>query len=403
MERGTTQELGCPLKIAFFIEGMYASGVDTLTQLLAKALRKLGHRVVLFVPWKEHNSPESGEDMFLLPAVRLGPGHAVYLSYPISLHLIAEFKRQRFDLVHIHTSTSVNLLAWQVAKLFDLPVVYTYHTMTKEYVHYWGPITETIEPLVDSVVKLFDKMVCNGADVVLTPSAKAADYLAQIGITPPITVVPNGIDLQIFQPHPSNYLQTRFRVPHDAKVLLFVGRLNQEKCPILAYEMFRALSRQRSDVCLVMVGDGSMRDEVTQMAVRDGLQGRLILTGLVDYADMHAVYNAADIWISTSKSEVHPMVALEAVACGLPVVAWRDQALEGIIEDGVNGFVVDTEDAFVNGLQRLLQDEELFRSMQSAATHKIRSYSIETAAKQTLQLYTELIKNHAKISKKPRA
>jgi 1,2-diacylglycerol 3-alpha-glucosyltransferase len=403
MDRETTKVLGCSLKIAFFVEGMCASGVDTLTHLLAQALRKLGHRVVIFTPWKEHYTAGFDEDVFLLPAVRVNPGHTVYLSYPFSLHMIAEFKRQKFDLVHIHTSTSVNLLAWQVAKLFDLPIVYTYHTMTKEYVHYWGPVGEKLEPLVDSVVKLFDTMVCNGADVVLTPSAKAAEYLAHLEITPPIIVVPNGIDLQIFHPHPSDYLQRHFGVPRDAKVLLFVGRLNQEKRPILAYEVFRALSRQRNDACLVMAGDGVMREQLVQMAISDGLQGRLILTGLVDYADMHAVYNAADVWISTSKSEVHPMVALEAVACGLPVVAWRDRALEGIIEDGVNGFVVDRESAFVNGLQRLLQDEELFRSMQCAATRKIQAYSIESTAKQTLQLYTMLIKNHEKITKKLRA
>jgi glycosyltransferase involved in cell wall biosynthesis len=240
-------------------------------------------------------------------------------------------------------------------------------------------------------------MVCNGADVVLTPSAKAADYLAQLGITPPIRVVPNGIDLQIFHPFPSDYLQTRVGVPRDAKVLLFVGRLNQEKRPILAYEIFHALSRLRSDVCLVMVGDGAMREELAQLAVRDGLQRRLFLTGLVNYADMHAVYNAADIWISTSKSEVHPMVALEAVACGLPAVAWCDRALEGIIEDGVNGFVVDTQDAFINGVQQLLENGELLHSMQCAATRKIQAYSIETTAKQTLQVYMDLTSDQAEI------
>jgi glycosyltransferase involved in cell wall biosynthesis len=391
MERGTTQEPVRPLKIAFFIEGMYTSGVDTLTQLLAKALRQLGHRVVLFVPWKEHLSSDSAEDVFLLPALRVDPGHPVYLSYPISLPLIAEFKRQKFDIVHIHASTSVNLLAWQVAKLFDIPIVYTYHTMTKEYVHYWGRITGSLEPLVDSAMKLFDKMVCNGADIVLTPSAKAADYLAQIGISSPLTIVPNGIDLQSFHPHPSDFLQSRFGVPQAAKVLLFVGRLNQEKRPLLAYEIFRALSCQHNDLYLVMVGDGAIREELEQLALSDGLQGRLFLTGLVDYADMHSVYNAADIWISTSTSEVHPMVALEAVACGLPAVAWQDRALEGVIEHGVNGFIVETKEAFINGVHQLLEDEKLLHSMQSAAVRKIQAYSIEATAKQTLQLYTELI------------
>jgi 1,2-diacylglycerol 3-alpha-glucosyltransferase len=149
-----------------------------------------------------------------------------------------------------------------------------------------------------------------------------------------------------------------------------------------------------------MAGDGVMREQLAQMAINDGLQGRLFLIGLVDYADMSAVYNAADIWISTSTSEVQPMVALEAIACGLPAVAWRDRALEGIIEDGVNGFIVDAEDAFVNALQRLLQDDQLFCAMQRAANQKIQAYGIEAAAKRTLQVYTELIRNQPETHKK---
>lgn len=395
MESGTRQEPIYPLKIAFFVEGMYASGVDTLTRSLAKALRQMGHHVVIFAPWKEHDPATAEEDLFVLSALRVNPGHAIYLSYPISFHLIAEFKRQMFDLVHIHTSGSVNLLAWQVAKLFDLPVVYTYHTMSKEYVHYWGLNNDKMESLADSVAKIYDKTVCNGTDVVITPSAKAADYLARLEITPPVTVIPNGIDLQIFAPRPSDYLQTRFGVPRDAKVLLFVGRLNQEKRPILAYELFRSLARTHHDVCLVMVGDGAMREQLAQMALSDGLQKRLFVTGLVDHADMPAVYNAADIWISTSTSEVHPMVALEAVACGLPVVAWRDRALEGVIENGVNGFVVETEEAFVSAIHRLLHDDVLFHAMQRAANQKSQAFGIKTTAERTLQVYTELIRHHA--------
>ena len=395
MESGSSQEPTYPLKIAFFVEGMYASGVDTLTRALARALRQMGHRVVIFAPWKEHDPATAEEDLFVLSALRVNPGHAIYLSYPISFHLIAEFKRQLFDLVHIHTSGSVNLLAWQVAALFDLPIVYTYHTMSKEYVHYWGLNHDKMESLADSVAKLYDKMVCNSTDRVLTPSAKAADYLAHLEITPPVTVIPNGIELQCFAPRPSDFLQTRFGVPPAAKVLLFVGRLNQEKRPLLAYEVFRTLAQRRTDLCLVMAGDGVLAAPLAQMARSDGLQARLFLIGLVDHADMPAVYNAADIWVSTSTSEVHPMVALEAVACGLPVVAWRDRALEGVIEDGVNGFVVETEQTFVHAIQRLLDDGELYHAMQRAANQKRQAFGIETTAKRTLQVYRELIRHHA--------
>ena len=383
-----------PLKVAFFLEGMYASGVDTSTQLLADALRAQGHRVVTFLPWKER-CDDGSSDLVLLSALRVNSKQAVYLSYPISLRLLSLFKEMHFDLIHVHTSTSVNLLAWQASTLFGIPIVYTYHTMTKEYMHYFGHIPETMESLVSAVVEKFDKVVCNKADAIITPSAKAAAYLAEIGVTPPVSIIPNGIKLDDFSPWPSDYLRARFAIPAQSKILLWVGRLNQEKRPLLAYEIFRDICRQHDNVgdnvVLVMVGDGALRSELEARARRDRLQHRLLLTGLVDYKAMPAIYNSADLWISTSQSEVHPMVAIEAAACGLPAIAWADRALQGVVEDGVSGFIVDSKSAFVNRLSRILNDGTLYQQMRRAALAKGQMYSIETTAGHIAQLYKEVV------------
>jgi 1,2-diacylglycerol 3-alpha-glucosyltransferase len=380
-----------PLRIAFFVEGMYASGVDTSTQLLARALRRLGHQVKLFLPWKEHFTPEAADDLFLLPAMRINPKQNVHLSYPVSWRLLNEFKRQKFDLVHVHTSTSVNLLAWQVSKLFHLPIVYTYHTLSKEYLHYLGPLSEHMGNLLESMVEFYDKMICDRADLVLTPSAKAADYLAGLRIAPSVKIVPNGVDRTIFHPAPSDYLQTRFDLPSTSKILLFVGRLNQEKRPLLAYDLFRKLSRTHGDLALVMVGDGAYRCELTQMALHDGLKQRVVLTGLIDHAAMPAVYNSAHLWVSTSQSEVQPMVALEAAACGLPTIAFADRALDGIVCDGLNGFVVESGDAFIGRVQQLLTQPELYQTMRQAALRQSERYSIDNTAQAILEWYEHVI------------
>lgn len=379
-----------PLKIAFFVEGMYASGVDTSTQLLAEALRTQGHRVVTFLPWKERYA-ENNSDRVLLSALRVNSKQAVYLSYPISLRLLSLFKELHFDLIHVHTSTSVNLLAWQMSSLFNLPIVYTYHTMTKEYMHYFGAIPETVEGLVEAVVEKFDKVVCNKADAIITPSAKAAAYLAEIGVTPPVSIIPNGIKLDDFSPWPSDYLRARFGIAPETQILLWAGRLNQEKRPLLAYEIFRELCAQHDNVALVMVGDGALRAEVEARAQRDRLQNRLFLTGLVDYKLMPAIYNSADLWISTSQSEVHPMVAIEAAACGLPAIAWRDRALHGVVDEGVNGFLVDSKGEFLNRLKSILNDGARYQQMRRAALAKGRNYDIETTASHIAQLYNAVV------------
>jgi 1,2-diacylglycerol 3-alpha-glucosyltransferase len=263
--------------------------------------------------------------------------------------------------------------------------------MSKEYMHYFGHIPGTVEPLVEAMVEAYDRVICNGADIVVTPSAKAARYLADIKVTPPVEIIPNGIKLDDFYPWPSDFLQTHYGVPHDAKVLLWVGRLNQEKRPLLAYEIFRRLCEQRDDVVLVMVGDGALRAELEKRRAQDELYGRLFLTGLVDYANMPAIFNSADLWISTSQSEVHPMVAIEATACGLPAIAWHDPALTGVIEAGKNGYLVNSEREFLGALTQVLDDGERYQQLRRATALKREEYNIETTAARMAQLYSTLI------------
>jgi 1,2-diacylglycerol 3-alpha-glucosyltransferase len=379
------------LRVAFFVEGMYASGVDTSTQLLARALRQLGHRVTLFTPWSGDSTTTPSEETFQLSAVEVNLKQRVHLSYPISWRLINAFRQQEYDLIHVHTSTSVNLLAWQVSKLFQLPVVYTYHTMTKEYLHYLGPLSEHIGSLLDPVIELFDKIVCDRADLVITPSAKAAAYLREISVTPEVQIVPNGVDLERFHPFPSDFLQSQYAIPAHAKLLLFVGRLNQEKRPLLAYALFRKLCRARDDLYLIMVGQGPLSDELRQLAINDGLASRLVLTGLIDYSQMPLVYNAAHLWLSTSQSEVQPMTALEAAACGLPALAFADPALQGIVEHGVSGYLAQNETEFITYLQSLLDDPERYHAMRKAALTKGEQYSVISSAERMVQCYRQVL------------
>lgn len=389
----TTESTSPSLSLAFFIEGMSASGVDTSTQLLAAELRRQGQRVVLFVPWKERCLHTDTGDLYCLPSVRVNRRQAVYWVYPFNLPLFRKFQKEQFDLIHVHTNTAINLLAWELSAVFDLPIVATYHTMAKEYAHYLGPVPERMEKLVDSAIEHYDKLICDRTDAVITPSAKAAAYLHQIGVDT-VEIIPNGIDLRAFSAVRSTYLRRRFAIPPDDPLLLFVGRLNQEKRPLLAYTCFRTLQRQHNNVHLVMVGDGALREQLQQQIVTDGLDNNVHLTGLVNYADMPAVYGSADIWLSTSSSEVHPMVALEASASGLPAVAWNDPALAGVIEDGVNGYLVDSPAAFVAALERILADDRLRRQMRRTAIQKGREFRIETTAARVLALYRKVLNDY---------
>jgi glycosyltransferase involved in cell wall biosynthesis len=388
------------LRIAYFVDGTSAkSGVDTSSLLLARGLRRYGHQVTFFVPQCKDCDDGRLEPVVRLPAMRMHKAPTVYWCYPISMKLMADFRRQPFDLIHIHNATTANFLVWQLSTCFHVPVVYTYHTMMIEYTHYLGAFAKRMAPLMRGVVGAFDRQMCRMADWVTTPSYKAKDYLDKLGMTRPVEVIPNGIDPAQFAPRPSRYLVDRLGLPAESRVVLFVGRLSEEKSPLDVYHAFRSLY-QRADAAdaveLVMAGEGPLREEIAQRARSDGLAQRVHLLGQVPYGDMPALYNAAHIWLSASTTEVLPMVALESAACGLPAVVRQDRALDGVVVPNTTGFVAQTVGQMADSLYRLLHDAALHERMAAAAWRQSRQFDLDVVSQRFAALYRRLAKRGAK-------
>lgn len=149
-----------------------------------------------------------------------------------------------------------------------------------------------------------------------------------------------------------------------------------------------------------MMGDGALRAVLAQRAQDDGLARRVTLTGTVDYAQMPHIYNGARLWISTSQSEMHPMAALEAAACGLPAIAFADPALAGVVEHGVNGWLVTEDETFLDGVAQLLHSAERYGMMQQAAVAQAQRYSIEASAQLMVDCYHEVVSNRPALTPK---
>lgn len=383
-----------PLRIAFLVEGMSSSGVDTSTQLLADAMRRAGHTVVIFSPWQGRAEDPNDPTSAALPPIKISSKQPTYLSVPVSWSVYERFRKERFDIIHVHTSTTVNLIAWQMSSVLSIPIIYTYHTMTVEYAHYLGKFIGRFTGVVEPAIELFDRVVCNGADAIVAPSQKAADYLEHIAVRPSVTVIPNGINLYAFRNEPSSYLRERAGIASDKTLCIFVGRLNEEKRPMLAYQLFKRALRAAPDSVLVFVGDGALRSAIEEAVAEDGLQESVIVLGPVPYADMPQVYQSADVWLSTSLSEVHPMVALEATACGTAAVAIHDPALNGIIQPGETGILAEGNDDFVSALIEILTDAGERKRLAEAGAAHAQEFGVERTAERMVALYHRVLEEN---------
>ena len=240
-------------------------------------------------------------------------------------------------------------------------------------------------------------------DSLIGVSTKARNYFKQKGMIPktPSVIVPNAIDEAKFQQkHLSAHERQKIRKSYGIKdkdiVLLFLGRVAEEKRVFELLNMCQNLVERNSSIKVMFVGNGPAYADMTRMAAKEIEQGKIIFTGFIEWSLVHNFYESSDIFITASLSEMHSMTILEAELSSLPIVVRRDESYMDSVFDGENGFVCDSEDEMEERILELVQDEKLRKKMAARSLELTENFSIENHIKRTLFVYDEVIKNYPK-------
>jgi D-inositol-3-phosphate glycosyltransferase len=303
-----------------------------------------------------------------------------------------------YDLVHSHYWLS-GQVGWLAADRWNVPLVHTMHTMAKVK-NLSLALGDTPEPPVrvigeEQVVAAADRLVANTDD-------EARDLIDLYDADPQrVAVVPPGVDLRTFGPGGPGAKRAARRslgVPQDADVLLFVGRIQPLKAPdvlLRAVERMLADKPGRRDRLVVSVVGGPSGNGLERPEELQKLAGEL---GISDVVTFHPPagrplladwYRAADLVAVPSFSESFGLVAVEAQACGTPVVAADVGGLRTVVRDGDTGLLVPGHDPALWGttLARLLDAPAARDRMAAAACDHARRFSWDATVDATLGVY----------------
>lgn len=194
-----------------------------------------------------------------------------------------------------------------------------------------------------------ERRLMESVDTVFTVRRSAVERYTQIypRIGHKFRFIPTWVDTSVFKPNESDAVRTRLRedlirstgAHPDASLLVFVGRLDRQKDPLLLLRAFAEARRIRPHLQLLVVGDGAMKSEM-QTAIRSGgLQAQVMLLGVLPAAEICEVLRASDLFVLSSAYEGMPIAVLEALATGLPVVSTRVGEVPAVVNDGKNGFI----------------------------------------------------------------
>lgn len=362
--------------------------VDVYTRCAGRGVPEIEHLAPLARVIQVPAGPCAPVDRDLLPA--LVPG------FVESVLARAEAEGP-YDLIHAHYWLSGPAAAAAKAR-WGVPLVASFHTL--------GEVKNLAQGLSapEPSVRLDGERVgIAAADRILVPTPGEADHLAHLyGADPDrIRVVPPGVDPESFAAIDRAAALTALGV--SGRLVLFVGRLQSLKAADVAIralaEARRAAPQATGDVTLAIVGgpsgsDGpSYLEGLRRLAVDQGLEERVRFLPPRPHHEMPALYSAADALLMPSRSESFGLAALEAQACGVPVVASAVGGLRSVVSPGASGFLVLGHDpaAYAARLIQLLADRGLARRLSLGAREHARRFSWEQTTAGVLDAYGELL------------
>ena len=302
------------------------------------------------------------------------------------VQLVRLLRRGRFDIVHTHSSKA-GILGRIAARIAGVPHIV--HT-----VHGWG-FHDRMNPLLKNAYATFEKVLQPWTRPLVSVSNKTTRVGLDEGIGRPdaYRLIRSGIPLTRFFPDTERGAEVRERLGlrADDIVVGSVGRLSPQKNPRDFVRVAELLLRDRENLRFVYVGDGPMRTEIERTLDSIGLSDRVLLLGVRD--DVPDLLRAMDVFILTSLWEGLPRVVLQALATGLPVVAYDTAGIGEAVKEGRNGHLVEpgAVGEMVELLGRLVADASLRAAMGRAAVEELGTAFTEDGMIRDLEnLYDEL-------------
>ena len=321
------------LRIAVVTE-TWPPEVNGVAMTLAKLVQGLSHRnhdVQLIRPRQtKTDSPMSDASLeeVLMRGMPIPRYPELKLGLPSKKTLVKTWTLRRPDVVHIATEGPLGWSALQAAKVLKLPVTSDFRTNFQSYSKHYG-VGWLRKPIVAYLRKFHNATACT-----MVPTRELMRTLSQNGFAN-LKVVSRGVDTKLFNiAKRDTRLRSSWGATDDTKVLISVGRMAPEKNLDQVLKTYDALKSTGQAFKLVMVGDGPLKEQFQKR------YPEIIFPGMLSQTNQAAYYASSDLFIFPSQTETFGNVTLEALASGIPVLAFDCAAARDWVQTGVNGWLI---------------------------------------------------------------
>ncbi len=360
------------------------NGVSLTLSRLVQGLCARNHQVQLIRPRQtrvDEALRHTGFEEVLMRGMPIPRYPELKLGLPGKRALIQAWTLRRPDLVHIATEGPLGWSALQAARSLRLPVTSDFRTNFQAYSQHYG-VGWLRKPIVAYLRKFH-----NLTRLTMVPTQALRNELVAGGFHN-VQVVARGVDTQLFRPDRcSDALRASWGASATSLVLLAVGRLAAEKNLDMVLRAFDAMRAVHPDVKLVIVGDGPLRESLQQRCPA------AVFAGMQRQEALAAYYASADLFLFPSVTETFGNVTIEALASGLPVLAFDTAAAADWVRHAANGWLVPMGDeaAYVALAAGLAREPERIRQAGMLARSEVAQLDWQQIAWQVESLFLQTL------------
>jgi glycosyltransferase involved in cell wall biosynthesis len=371
------------------------NGGAYFTHRLALGLQQRGHELLVICPSRTFKQGYSDYEGVRLYGVRSWPvsykNFRVCWPLFIKKAIIKAIKEFNPDLVHLQGKFFLGGICYRASKKMDIPIIATNHFMPENFFHYTHLPKRCMPWFKKKCWSIVIDML-NNVEIITTPTVTAAQLLKQEKIQKQVHVISCGIDLNKFHPkQDAEFLRMRYHIP-EKLILLYAGRLDKEKNLKTALQAF-AKARQQVDFHFVIVGSGAEKNSLERLVHSLGVQNEVTFTGYLSDEDYPKIHGLADCFINAGTAELQSIVALEAVASGLPMLGADAMALPELIIPEKNGYLFASHDvtSLANFMSEVFSNSEQRKRMGIESRKIAEGHDINRTIAQYEQLYEGLL------------
>ena len=353
-------------------------------------MKKRNHDVNIFTTSMDSN--DSIENVHGINIYRYGTNFKI-ASANVALKMIYKPLNYDIEIIHSHSPTPYSdIPAYIYSRRKNVPFVMSYQFDGKES---GGSFIR------NSGVIFYNRFILNKilehADVIISSTRsflRESKFIKKYENKS--AIIPNGINLEDFEiDYSKEICRDKLNLPLNKKIILFFGSLVEYKGPDVLLKAFKIVQNEYSNVDLIFAGRGEMEELLRELSIKLNIENNVHFSGFVDEKLKPLYYKSADIFClpSVSLVESFGIVNLEAMACGVPIVASRLGGLQDVVEDGKNGLLAEpgNEKSLAKALIYLLENEDSAKKMGNYGKQRVQDYSWEKIAEKIEKIYEKLL------------